>query len=457
MLAHSDLKRIQSIAGHPTEQKSASPSRDSLLRGLSERKISGWTNTIHADFVNRNRKREQEQAAAEAVQLRLDAESAVAALEERNRIIEKANTQIFRESDRMKSFQSAMMLSDVLSEREQQLKVKEQLRILEEIRNRKYAELVKHNNHSMVERERQEEGDRLMKRIETRRIQLEQLEEMKSRRKDELQQEKAEAELLAEHNKRSVEEDIKLEQARKLQAIQAQKESRIAHEYMEEIRRNERRRESLTDAAIVKFAQKKERMFEQINERRKDIFANRLRVRQSLIDEECERLAVSDKQEASRVATHVTALERIQDRKETEEADRRRQRNMEIVESHRAQVAAKEQQRLLDIAEARRAATIGIKISAQMQLEEKRRSDVRKNALKDLKQDLTVQIKEKQARKARDLNRARASRNLAEEAVRSDEDAFWCHAESIIREYAEEGKNVIPLVNSLKHGTGFRI
>jgi hypothetical protein len=306
----------------------------------------------------------------------------------------------------------------------------------------------------MVERERQEESDRLKKRIETRRIQLEQLEGIKSKRRAELLEEKLEAQSIAEYNQRSTEEAIKFEQARKLQAIKAHKEYQMAHQYMQELREEGRQRESLDDASILEFAHRKERMFDQLNERRKEISSNKLRMRQSMIDKECGRLIACKDKEDARVAAQVIAVERVQDEKAAEDAEKKKRWNADIAECHRAQIAAKQQAKLLENSESKQVATIGKMISHQLQLEEMRQADIRNKALKDLKRDLTAQMKDNQARKAESSTRGRAARNLAEKVVKCDDDAFWRHAESVIREYAEEGNNVVPLVNSLKHSMG---
>ena len=86
----------------------------------------------------------------------MDAQEAGIQLENRRRIIARANRLLYDESDRIKSLHTKMQLSDTLAEREAQVQLKDELNRLEQIREERFLEMDKHNYRKMLERELRE-------------------------------------------------------------------------------------------------------------------------------------------------------------------------------------------------------------------------------------------------------------------------------------------------------------
>ncbi len=66
-------------------------------------------------------------------------------LDKRREAIDRANKLLAEDSDRVKSFYSALQFADVLAEREAQLRLKDELNKLEKVREERYHYLGKHN------------------------------------------------------------------------------------------------------------------------------------------------------------------------------------------------------------------------------------------------------------------------------------------------------------------------
>ena len=70
---------------------------------------------------------------------KLDEQEASLQLENRKRVIARANRLLYDESDRIKSFHSKMQLADTLAEREAQVNLKDELNRLEQIREEHFS------------------------------------------------------------------------------------------------------------------------------------------------------------------------------------------------------------------------------------------------------------------------------------------------------------------------------
>merc|ERR1711862_698119 len=91
------------------------------LQKKSKARVDTWTNTLEGSRRQKQKMRAERFEREEKERLKIDEEEAAVQLEIRKKIIDKANHQIFNESDRIKTFHSMMMYSDVIAEREAQM------------------------------------------------------------------------------------------------------------------------------------------------------------------------------------------------------------------------------------------------------------------------------------------------------------------------------------------------
>merc|ERR1712023_217729 len=123
---------------------------------MSKQRMSTWTNTLEGSRKANLENLKNRQIAEERERQKLDEEEAKIQLENRKRIIARANRLLYDESDRVKSFQSKMQLCDVLAEREAQVNLKDELDRMEQIREERFLEMDRHNYRKMLERELRE-------------------------------------------------------------------------------------------------------------------------------------------------------------------------------------------------------------------------------------------------------------------------------------------------------------
>jgi len=128
---------------------------------------------------------------------------------------ENTQTRSSKDTDRMRSFNSSMMLSDVLAERDNQIRIKEELDRLERIRDTKYDELVKHNYQQLTRREEAEKQKLKEKKNMVAIQQRQQLEEAIAKRKSEIQANKIEGFEIRLRNEKYAQDELLEAQAEK--------------------------------------------------------------------------------------------------------------------------------------------------------------------------------------------------------------------------------------------------
>ena len=110
----------------------------------------------------------------------MDKEGAVAAAAKRRHVIERVNKMLFHETDKAKGFHGAILHSDVLAERQEQIAFKGKIAAL---RTKQEAEFVKQQRAQLdaaEEKELQKMAATKARALEQKDAQMQQLEELKT-------------------------------------------------------------------------------------------------------------------------------------------------------------------------------------------------------------------------------------------------------------------------------------
>jgi len=111
------------------------------LQQLSQTRVKKWPNTLEAERKKKEARRAEKADREEEERKKIDREEAAIAGEKRRMAIERANKMLYDDSDRVKTFHSNLMLSDVLKEREAQIEVARQKKKNERRREKYWAEM----------------------------------------------------------------------------------------------------------------------------------------------------------------------------------------------------------------------------------------------------------------------------------------------------------------------------
>merc|ERR1711907_431545 len=127
VISSAELNRIKGstcrdVKTNPTDLKQERIS----LQKMSLARVQKWPNTLEAERKRKEARRLEKAEKEEDERKKIDREEAAIAGEKRRMAIERANKMLYDDSDRVKSFHSQLLLSDVLKEREAQIEIARQ-------------------------------------------------------------------------------------------------------------------------------------------------------------------------------------------------------------------------------------------------------------------------------------------------------------------------------------------
>ena len=363
---------------------------------------------------------------------------------------ENTQTRSSKDTDRMRSFNSSMMLSDVLAERDNQIRIKEELDRLERIRDTKYDELVKHNYQQLTRREEAEKQKLKEKKNMVAIQQRQQLEEAIAKRKSEIQANKIEGFEIRLRNEKYAQDELLEAQAEKERFMQAQKETAKAQKYLREIKDREEHRHAKEELKIEEYSKQQSKMSQLRQEREKAVFRAKQEHRQKLIDAQAARLAAIRDREDERIGQQVRDAEEAQNKLLTEKAVLMEQWKADIRRSHAEDSQRKEAEKSEKGEQEKKAAEFSRLLFRKFAEDESREQEVNRRAQTKLKEDLLGQINAKNTDRIAEKVGERDCMSKAKRAHQNEVNEFQAFAEHSIREYSESGRNVIPLIQALK-------
>mmetsp|Transcript_5625 Transcript_5625/g.14269 ORF Transcript_5625/g.14269 Transcript_5625/m.14269 type:complete len:461 (+) Transcript_5625:108-1490(+) len=229
------------------------------LKGLSDERAAQWPNTIEAQRHHKEAAKSERAAAEEEVKKEMDRKEAKLKAESRQLQIDRANKMLYDETDKVKSFHSALLLSDVLKEREHQVEYKQHIATL---KKKHESVFVKEQERALEVAELAESKKMTMRRTKAlieRDAQLEQLEDLKVRILEEKAQNMREGVALHEQAAEEAVRAIKKEGAKRSAAMEINVQTLRANEALKAYKAVEAAKETLQERKIAEFAKTKEK------------------------------------------------------------------------------------------------------------------------------------------------------------------------------------------------------
>jgi len=229
------------------------------LKELSEARKGTWNNTLEAQRNQREQAKAQRLDDEEEAKCVLDREEASIRATQRQAQIMRANKMLYDQTDRVKSFNSSLLLSDVLQERDLQIDLK---RRVEETRERHEAVLVKEREKAWEVADYAEAAkadERKRAALHQRDAQLLQIEQFKTQILAEMREDVAEGELIRRRAAEEEEEEKLRELRKREEAMRGAMETATANAALKEYKAGEAAAEAAMDRKIEQFARAKER------------------------------------------------------------------------------------------------------------------------------------------------------------------------------------------------------
>ena len=446
----SDLDRITSKSSFCTSTREPFREKDFHLHNVSSERTKGWSNTVEATHQKQLNDAAERRAREETERCRTDLEERIWQLDERRHLIAQATEKLANESDMMKTFSSAMKFSAVLAEREHQLNAKklslDQERTLEEESFRQ----MKLNQNKLLEREISEEEASKTKKLAAAHMQREQLDMMRNRRLYEMRAERDEGVFIRQCNDQFLAEETNRKRREREKAVRAQKDTMAAQKYLVELKQREVDRTKCEEKHIAEYAVRMDETLARRKEAEASALNEKQAMREALIDAQAERLAFIRDNEDERITAQCLQTEEEQLAVENDKRMRLRAWRTEIEASRRAELERKGIDDLREGEDRKRVAEFTHLVSQKLaadELEESihRREEAQKHAC-DLQKQIDAKKRKSQEAKCRQVSSSLRAAREANEANGS----FDKFAEKIITEFAQAGKNIIPLMKALE-------
>lgn len=422
------------------------------LRNSSQNRYQNWGNTLEALRERKKRDRVRELANKEEGQLELDKHEAELREQQRRAAIDKANRLLFKGNDRVKSFQSSLMLSTVMQERQRQIELKRTRKGHDQRLDAMWLQIQNENLEQQYKREEFEEEDRKRKSKQLATTQLEQLKEFQIRQMQERMEEIAHG----ERNKRvavqALKETAEQEELRKRQMVETNKEYLRANVEQRKVKAERKRLEALETQKIQEFASEKERLDDMRKKAEADRFNAKAERYEKMMARQFQHLQGLRGAENARVQSQVEELE--QKNNDAHQADlyRKARVRQNIENSRRRQIERKQRD------QAR------VKLEDQVMIDEWQRQDemmatqekAEEKSIKDAaltyQHYLDGQRKEKHIKTNLERTKELEAARHHEQRGKEDEDVFMQYAQTQIADYRAKGRSVVPMkLDLMKH------
>ncbi|KAK5920782.1 hypothetical protein CgunFtcFv8_024551 [Champsocephalus gunnari] len=304
VLSKREWQRIQDevnrVDKDKENMKEAAKQREALHLQSTE-VVKLWSNTIAGQRQKKLEAKKIREEAEEEKRKMIDQEEAKFQQQQREEAIEKAKTQLYYETNRVKGLHRALMLTEVLEEREAQIKLKKKIKSASKDVDKEFLDLEKTD---IDEALRQEQEKALRKKLEGQAVvrdlknQMKEREQVREREKIENRKDGEEAQGLLElhHLEQNMEEERKAKLKRNLMHSHlehvANSDLRATNAKKQEAEEEQRKLFLSSRQNIIKLRKEKEKELFSEAQMRREWTMNKLAVtQQEKTDDEDQRIA----------------------------------------------------------------------------------------------------------------------------------------------------------------------
>ncbi|NXA52108.1 CC173 protein, partial [Nothocercus julius] len=454
VLPKAEWERIQDNLGSTTREAArilAKRKERWEMHLRSKAAVRDWPNTIMGLAQRKLKAKKLSKERGEEERRLIDLEEAQFQAAKRKEAIDQARTYQYYRNERVKGFHSALLLTEVLKERNAQVEFKK----LKQDVNKKKEEEMEHERKKAILREEEKACERYMKQKALCRDQLEQIKEHEYQ-----------AELAKLEDKREGEEIQRLTRLYQLEIQQGKEKEQAA-----KLERQRLHHEHVADQKIIKAAQEQKQEEEDdrirahfkakqiIAKLRKEKEAEMQRLMQEHQDTIVNRLAAqmnaAFKMEDDRVARDIAKKEAKQEQ-EHKDKEEKKKADIESIAEHRANVMKmKAERKKEEKAEGKRELYELMEADRIYLKMEEAKKERRRDENMEVQKIQIQQMAEKQARKQQEKQA-----NLDYDAQREiialfKEREFQNYAKQVIELESKTTHNLYPLLKASKEGTGF--
>jgi len=457
ILNKNDWDRIQTqLNKHVIQEEQMRRTREDKerLRDMSKDQIKNWTNTIVGQRQKKLEARKIREEKEEEERTLIDIEEAKYQAQKRKEAIERAKTQQYYQTDRVKGFHGALILTEVLKEREAQLELNRLKEAAEQGQDKVWLDKARREYEEGILRDQQNALDTILQKKETAKFQKTQAREHQKIFDREVDEGQVEGEELKRLAAQYEQERKRLDTIRKQEAKTLLSENLRQIDDVHRIRDIEKRHEEEEDEECRIFAAAKRKMMKLRSTKEKQLHQEKQErlegIRGKLNAQMMQHL--DDEDERIRRATEENEVKRTVEETLKEEKNRKAQAG--IVE-HRVQ-AMREQERQKREERKTELEMLVVRREADAQFQ-RNEDEKQKRILEEKKHFARIHIDQRDeakhvSEKAHKEQLAQDRKN--EELLEVEEQQFQEYANKVITHCRKGGRNVYPLQKAALEGAG---
>ena len=458
ILPRSEWERItDQLSEEPMAEKiaKANLAHREKVENESRKLVSTWTNTIAGARARKLQAKKLRDEKEEEDRKLLDIEEEKYQAERRKEVLDEAKKLQYWKTDRVKTLHSALTLTAVLRERDEQLKLRQRIKSAEANADAKYVTRAEAELNAFIENERVKTLERCKQNEDNRQYLVKQIGKKQLDKDREKIRDRMEGieiqDALRQYNDEMVRVQ-KVKDEEKRQLLKAHGETLANKTLLEAI---QRQNEEEADDRIRRFALAKREMAKLKAKREHDLLNEKIRIR----DEQTEKLGLILRQKKSDEEDRVfNALKEKEEKDAKDDAEKMKQQ-MEMFESinkHRLDTEKlreeKEKREKLENLEMRQARIMADQLFQEEEEKKQRERFEHEKALKQIHLAQTKERKEKEEKAKEETLKVDHRNN---ELLRLEAQQFTKYVKEVITEEKERGaKNLYPLVKVANDGFG---
>uniref|UniRef100_A0A671YSD2 Cilia and flagella associated protein 210 n=2 Tax=Sparus aurata TaxID=8175 RepID=A0A671YSD2_SPAAU len=420
----------------------------------SKEVVKLWPNTLAGQRQKKLEAKKIRDELEEEKKKGIDREEAKYQEQKRKEAIEKANTQLFYQNDRVRGLHSGLLLTEVLKERETQIELKQRMKSASKDVDKDFCKIVKTQVDEALSQEKEKA---LQKKLERQAV----VEDLKQQIKE---NEQVREQLKVEDKNDGVETQRLLELYLWEQRIKKERQAKEKKDLMEahlgrlsnrdHVRATDAQKQEAEEKQRKCFLAAKQKMMKLRNDRKKELLREAEENGEKIMNKLTVRQQQQTDDEEQRVAKAVAELDAKQAQRQWEEEEKRAAM-LKSITAHREKMRQEKEQRDKEG-----------KQNNQESLQAKRESDrifSEKQQLKaqQIKDDLkkledfnTRQMAEQSARKQQLRREEDEFQEKMAELMAEEERQFQQYSQQLINAATEAKRNVFPLRRAAREGIG---
>uniref|UniRef100_A0A4W4GRC6 Trichohyalin-plectin-homology domain-containing protein n=1 Tax=Electrophorus electricus TaxID=8005 RepID=A0A4W4GRC6_ELEEL len=457
VLPKSEWLRLQaSVSGvsrHPDSRAEAARQRAALhLR--SEEVVKNWPNTIAGQRQKKLEAKKLREEIEEEERKQIDTAEAKYQEQKRREAIEKAKAQQYYQTDRVKGFHSALLLTEVLKEREAQIELKQRKQNASKDIDKEIMAMILHRERQTLQKEQQDDLEKKRKCLVVAESLKQQIEEHKHAREQERKEERKQVEEMQRLeelylSEQSMQEQKKKEQKRSIMRAHCE---HLANRDL--IKATEAQNEKMEDESRRLFAKAKEKMMKLRKEKEAELFREFQRHREAIT----ERLKAQHQEQTTNEEELIfKAVEEAEAKQaqQQREKDEKKAAMLKSIATHREAMRQEQQLRVQEekqnAIEMLNAKKVADSIFLEKQLLKAQQMKENAKALQDI---YVHQMAEKCAQDQRMKKEEEEFEASNAALIAEEENQFQRYAKQVIQTASEAQRNTRALRKAAREGIG---